>query len=48
MRTIDKFVAGTIAIGLITAFGLHAADLVTLTNQAGKTSKQFLGTAING
>lgn len=48
MDTVDKFVAGVIAIGLVTAFGLHAANLATLTKQVGTSSSGLLSTAETG
>jgi hypothetical protein len=46
--TLDVFIAGVVAIGLVTAFGLHAANLATLTKQAGSSGSQLLGTAETG
>lgn len=48
MEPVDKFVAGVVAIGIITAFGLHAVNLATLTKQVGTSSSQVLGTAETG
>jgi hypothetical protein len=45
MDTVDKFVAGVIAIGLVTAFGLHSTQLAGLTKQVGSSSSQVLNTA---
>jgi hypothetical protein len=48
METVDKFIAGVVAIGLVTAFGLHSAQLATLTKQAGTSGSQLLNTAETG
>jgi hypothetical protein len=48
MDTVDKFVAGIIAIGLVTAFGLHSTQLSGLVKQTGSSSSQLLGTAETG
>jgi len=48
MDAVDNFVAGVVAIGIITAFGLHATNLATLTKQAGTSGSQLLGTAETG
>ena len=48
MPTIDIFVAGVVAIGLVTAFGLHSTQLTGLTKQVGSSSSQLLGTAETG
>jgi hypothetical protein len=45
MDTVDKFVAGVIAIGLVTAFGLHSSQLSGLVKQTGSSSSQLLNTA---
>jgi len=45
METVDKFVAGVIAIGIITAFGLHSSQLAPLVKQTGNSSSQLLNTA---
>ena len=42
------FVAGIVAIGLVTAFGLHATGLSSLTTSAGKAGQGLLGTAETG
>lgn len=48
MNNIEKFVTGIIAIGLVTAFGMHAAGLATLSKSAGGAGANLLGTAIKG
>jgi hypothetical protein len=48
MNTVDKFVAGAIAIGIITAFGLHATQLSPLVKQVGSSSSGILDTAEKG
>jgi hypothetical protein len=42
------FIAGVVAIGLVTAFGLHAQGLSQLAKSGGTASKGLLGTAISG
>lgn len=46
--TFDKFVAGVVAIGLVTAIGLHASGLANVTKSAGSASSGLLNTAIKG
>lgn len=48
MNTADKVIAGLVAIGLVTAFGLHAAQLAPLTSSVGTAGSQVLGTAEKG
>jgi hypothetical protein len=48
MNTVDKFVTGVIAIGLVTAFALHASSLSTLVKTTGTASQGLLGTAESG
>jgi hypothetical protein len=45
---LKTFVAGIVAIGLITAFGLHATGLARLTKSAGSAGQGLLGTAETG
>jgi hypothetical protein len=47
-ETAKTFVAGIVAIGLVTAFGLHAAGLAQLSNSGGKAASGLLGTAEKG
>lgn len=42
------FIGGVVAIGLVTAFGLHASGLASLTSSAGKAGQGLLGTAETG
>lgn len=46
--TIKLFIAGVVAIGLVTAFGLHASGLASLTQSAGSAGSGLLGTAETG
>lgn len=48
MPTIALFVAGVVAVALVTAFGLHSTQLTGLTKQVGSSSSQLLGTAETG
>lgn len=48
MNLAEKFVAGVVAIGLVTAFGLHATSLASLAGSVGKAASQVEGTAIKG
>jgi len=48
MSAVEKFVTGVIAIGLVTAFGLHAAGLATLVKNTGQAGAKIEGSAING
>jgi hypothetical protein len=43
-----KIVAGGIAIGIITAFGLHAKNLSTLSTSVGTASQGLVGTLETG
>lgn len=42
------FVTGVIAIGIVTAFGLHASGLSSVGQTAFKGGSQLLGTAEKG
>lgn len=42
------FVAGVVAIGLVTAFGLHASGLTGLTKAGGTAASGVLNTAEKG
>jgi hypothetical protein len=42
------FVVGVVAIGLVTAFGLHASSLGTLATKTGTASSGLLHTAETG
>jgi hypothetical protein len=49
MQDIAKtFIAGVVAIGLVTAFGLHSAGLTQLTKAGGSAASGLEGTAIKG
>jgi hypothetical protein len=48
MDILKTFIAGVVAIGLITAFGLHASGLANLTKSAGAAGQGLLGTAESG
>lgn len=48
MNSIEKLVAGVVAIGLITAIGLHAAGLAQITTQGFRSAGLIEKTAING
>jgi len=42
------FIAGIVAIGLVTAVGLHATGLANVSTSVGKASQGLLGTAETG
>lgn len=46
--TAKTFVAGIIAIGLVTAFGLHARGLAQVGRAGGSAGSRLLGTAEKG
>jgi hypothetical protein len=48
MDTIEKFITGVVAIGLITAIGLHAAGLAKFTQSAGQAGSGLIHTAEKG
>lgn len=48
MSTIETFVAGVVAIGLVTAFGLHATQLAKLAQSGGQAGSGLLNTAEKG
>lgn len=48
MDLAKTFVAGIVAIGLVTAFGLHASGLSNLTRAGGTASRGLLRTAETG
>ena len=45
MDILETFITGIVAIGLVTAFGLHAQNLAVLTKQGGASGSQLLNTA---
>jgi len=48
MSTVDKFVGGVVAIGLVTAFALHASSLSSLVQSGGSAGSGLLNTAEKG
>ena len=48
MDILKMFVAGVVAIGLVTAFGLHAQGLAKVGTSAGKAGQGLIGTAETG
>jgi hypothetical protein len=46
--TAKLFIAGVVAIGLVTAFGLHASGLAQVAKSGGQAGQGLLGTAISG
>jgi hypothetical protein len=48
MDLAKTFVAGVVAIGLVTAFGLHASGLSSVITSTGKASSGLLNTAEKG
>jgi hypothetical protein len=48
VNTIEKFTAGVVAIGLVTAVGLHASGLAQATTSGGNAASKVLGTAEQG
>lgn len=48
MDIAKTFVAGVVAIGLVTAFGIHASGLSQLAKAGGSAASGLEGTAIKG
>lgn len=48
MDLAKTFIAGIVAIGLVTAFGLHASGLSQLTRSGGSAGSGLLNTAEKG
>lgn len=48
MDMLKLFLAGVIGIAMVTAFGLHAKGLASLTTSAGKAGQGLIGTAETG
>jgi hypothetical protein len=48
VKTVDQFITGVVAIGLVTAFALHASDLSGLVKATGTASSGLIGTAEKG
>ena len=47
-ETVKTFFAGVVAIGLVTAVGLHATGLAQAGTSGGKAASNLLGTAEKG
>lgn len=48
MKIGEQLAAGLVAIGLVTAFGLHATQLAKLAPSVGKAGSGLLNTAEKG
>lgn len=48
MDTVKVIAGGIVAVGLITAFGLHASGLAQLATSGGKATSQIFNTAERG
>jgi hypothetical protein len=48
MNTFDKLVTGVTAVAIITALGLHAADLSKLSGSVGTATSQLMSTTEKG
>ncbi len=48
MSTVDKFITGVVAIGMVTAFALHATDMSKLVTATGGATQGLIGTAEKG
>lgn len=48
MDIAKTFVAGVVAIGLVTAFGLHSTGLTSLVKAGGSAGSGLIGTAEKG
>jgi hypothetical protein len=48
MKQVDTFITGIVAIGLVTAFALHATDLTKLVSSTGTATGGLLNTAEKG
>jgi hypothetical protein len=48
MDTLDKFITGVIAVGMVTAFALHAKDLSGLVSSSGSAASGLMNTAEKG
>jgi len=48
MSIAEKFITGVVAIGLVTAFGLHATQLSKLAQSGGQAGSGLLHTAERG
>lgn len=48
MNEVDKFITGVVAIGIITAFALHATDMSKLVSSTGSAASGLMNTAEKG
>jgi hypothetical protein len=48
MNLVEQFITGVVAIGLVTAFALHATALSGLVGATGNASSGLLNTAEKG
>ena len=48
MSVAEKFITGVVAIGLVTAFGLHAVQLSKLASSTGTAGSGLIHTAERG
>jgi len=48
MNIVEQFVTGVVAIGLVTAFAIHASSLSGLVKSGGGAAQGLLGTAETG
>ena len=48
MGDVEKFITGVVAIGLVTAFALHASDLSGLVKSTGGAAQGLMATAEKG
>jgi len=48
MDTVDKFITGIIAIGVVTAFALNAKELTGLVTSTGSAASGLMNTAEKG
>lgn len=48
MNIAEIFITGVVAIGLVTAFGLHATSLANLAGKTGQAGSGLLNTAEKG
>jgi hypothetical protein len=48
MGDVEKFITGVVAIGLVTAFALHAKDLTGLVSATGGAASGLMNTAEKG
>lgn len=48
MKLGEIFITGVVAIGLVTAFGIHASQLSKLASSGGKAGSGLINTAERG